>query len=144
MKEKTIAKQLPVIHKVIAIVIEDDKLFMVRKKGKDIWTGLGGKPEAEETEEEALLREIDEEVHCGAKIIRKLGDTESKAVFDDAIVKLSAYLVELQGEIRLDDPELEECRFIPENYKELGIKMPPSMEEQRIPQLIELGLLKWK
>jgi 8-oxo-dGTP pyrophosphatase MutT (NUDIX family) len=137
-------KQLPVIHKIIAIVIKDDALLMVRKRGKDIWTGLGGKPEKGETEEQALLREIDEEIHCKARIIRKLGDTESKAVFDDAIVRLSAYQVELLGEIRLDDPELEECRFIPENYKELGIKLPPSMEEQRIPQLIKEGLLNWK
>ena len=59
-------------------------------------------------------------------------------------MKLSAYLVELHGEIKLDDPELEECRFIPENYKALGIKLPPSIEEQRIPQLIDEGLLKWK
>jgi len=142
-KEKTQSK-LPVIHKIIAIVIKDDKLLMVRKKGKDIWTGLGGKPEIGETEQQALLREIDEEIHCKAKIIRSLGDTESKAVFDDAIVKLSAYLVELKGPIKLDDPELEEVRFIPENYKELGIKLPSSMEEQRIPQLIKKGLLKWK
>ncbi|MGV8163066.1 MAG: NUDIX domain-containing protein [Candidatus Nanoarchaeia archaeon] len=137
-------QQLPVIHKIIAIVIEDDKLLMVRKKGKDIWTGLGGKIEAGETEEEALLREIDEEIHCKARIIKSLGDTKSKAVFDDAIVKLSAYHVELLGEINLDDPELEECKFIPENYKELGIKLPPSMEGQRIPQLVQEGLLKWK
>lgn len=107
------------IHKIVAIVIEDDKLFMVRKVGKDIRTSLGGKPEGNETEEEALIREIQEEIHCDAKVIKKLGDFKAPAVFDDAIVKLSCYLVELIGEIRLDDPELEECKFIPKNYKEL-------------------------
>lgn len=107
------------IHKIVAIVIEDDKLFMVRKVGKDVWTNLGGKPEGNETEEEALVREIQEEIHCSARVIKKLGDFKAPAVFDDAIVKLSSYLVELTGEIRLDDPELEECKFIPKNYKEL-------------------------
>jgi len=48
------------IHKIIAIVIEDNKFLMVRKVGKDIWTSLGGKPEQGETEEQTLLREIQE------------------------------------------------------------------------------------
>jgi len=132
-----------IIHKIIAIVIKDNEFLMVRKVGKDIWTNLGGKPEGDETEEEALIREIDEEVHCDCSIIKKLGDFESPAAFDDAIVKLSAFLVELKGEINLDDPELEEVRFIPKNYKELGIMMPLSIEGQILPFLIDRGYLEW-
>lgn len=131
------------IHKIVAIVIQDDKFFMVRKVGKDIWTNLGGKPEGDETEEEALVREIQEEIHCSATVVKKLGDFKAPAAFDDAIVKLSTYLVELTGEIKLDDPELEECQFIPKNYKELGIKMPVSIEEQILPFLIENKYLNW-
>ena len=131
------------IEKIVAIIIKDNEFFMVRKIGKDIWTNLGGKPEAGETEEQALMREIQEEIHCEAKVIEKLGDFRAPAAFDDAIVKLSCYLVEPQGEIRLDDPELEECRFIPKNYKELGIQMPVSIEEQVIPFLIKKKYLSW-
>ena len=131
------------IHKIIAIVIQDNKFLMVRKVGKDIWTSLGGKPEENETEEEALIREIDEEIHCDANIIKKLGDFKAPAAFDDAIVKLSTFLVELKGEIKLDDPELEECKFISKNYKEEGIKMPVSIEEQILPFLIENKYLDW-
>ena len=131
------------IHKIIAIVIENNKFFMVRKVGKDIWTGLGGKPEEGETEEQTLVREIQEEIHCDSTVLKKLGDFKAPAVFDDAIVKLSAYLVELNGDIRLDDPELEECKFIPKNYKELGIKLPVSIEEQVLPFLIKNKFLDW-
>lgn len=131
------------IHKIAAIVIKGNKILMVRKKGKDIWTCLGGKPESNETEDEALLREIQEEVHCDAIILKKLGDFNAPAVFDDAIVKLSTYLVELNGEINLDDPELEECKFISKNYKESGIKLPISVEKYIIPFLINEGLLDW-
>jgi 8-oxo-dGTP diphosphatase len=131
------------IHKIIAIVIRNNEFFMVRKVGKDIWTNLGGRSEEGETEEEALIREIQEEVHCSAKVNKKLGDFSARAAFDDAIVKLSAYFVELTGEIKLDDPELEECRFIPRNYKELGIKMPVSIEEQILPFLIKNKYLNW-
>src|SRR5580704_9080859 len=98
------------IHKIAAVVISDNQFFMVRKVGTDIWTSLGGHMEAGETEEACLLREIQEEIHCKARIVRKLGDFEAKAAHDDAMVNLSTYLVELLGEIHLDDPELEECR----------------------------------
>ncbi|MBW2981926.1 NUDIX domain-containing protein [Candidatus Woesearchaeota archaeon] len=131
------------IHKIAAVVIRDNKFLMVRKVGKDIWTNLGGKPEQGESEDQTLLREIKEEIHCDAEIIKKLGDFKAKAVFDDAIVKLSTYLVDLKGDIKLDDPELEECRFISKNYKEKGIKFPESIEKQILPFCIKEGLLDW-
>jgi len=90
-----------------------------------------------------LLREIKEELNCGARIIKKLGDFESKAVFDDAIVKLSTYLVELNGVPKISDPELEEFAFISKDYKLKGIKLPPSIEEKIIPFCMREGLLKW-
>jgi 8-oxo-dGTP diphosphatase len=134
---------MKVIHKIAAMVIKDNKFLMVRKAGKDIWTNLGGKPEGDETEEEALIREIKEELDCGADVIKKIGDFEAKAVFDDAIVRLSTYLVELKGEPRINDSELEEFMFISKDYKLQGIKMPPSIEELILPFCINNGLLEW-
>lgn len=132
------------IHKISAMVIKDNKLFMVKKVGKNTWTTLGGKPEENETEEEALLREIDEEIHCEAKIIRKLDDFVANAHHDKGCtVKLSTYLVELIGEIKLDDPELEKANFISSDYEKQGIKLPPSMTELVIPFLIKKKLINW-
>ncbi len=121
------------IHKIIAIVIKGNKFLMVKKVGKDIWTSLGGRIEEGETEKECLVREIKEEFNCEAEIVKKLGDFEDNAVFDDAIVRLSAYLVNLNGHIQLIDAELEEYKFIERNYKKQGIKFPPSIENQIIP-----------
>lgn len=131
------------IHKIAAVVIKDNKFLMVRKKGKDIWTNLGGKPEEGETEEQCLLREIKEEADCNARILKKLGDFSAKAVFDDAIVQLSTYLVELNGEIKCEDPELAEIKFIGKDYKEQNIKPAPTIEEQMLPFCIKEGLLDW-
>jgi len=137
------------IHKIIAIVVQDNKFLVVKKVGKDIYTNLGGRLEEGETEKECLVREIKEEMDLGSKIVKKLSDFRAKAVFDDAIVVLSAYLVELekeipgQGKINHIDPELEEYLFIGKNYKEKGIKLPPSLEEQVIPFCIEQGILNW-
>jgi len=131
------------IHKIAAMVIKDNKFLMVRKVGKDIWTNLGGKPENGEPEEQALMREIKEELNCNSTIIRKIGDISAKAVFDDAIVKLSTYLVELDGTPKISDSELEEFAFIGADYKENGIKLPPSVEEQMIPLCLKEKLLNW-
>ena len=103
---------MTLIHKIAAVVINDNKFLMVRKVGKDMWTSLGGRIEPNETEEQCLLREIKEEANCGAKIIRKLGDFEDKAVFDDATVRLSVFLVELSGDIEIIDPNPEMSDFL--------------------------------
>jgi 8-oxo-dGTP diphosphatase len=130
------------IHKIAAVVIQDNKFLMVRKKGKDIWTSLGGHLEKGETEEQALLREIQEEMGCNAKIERKLGDFEAPAAHDDAIVRLSTYLVTLEGQIVFEDPELEEYRFLSEADIKT-IKIPDSIKNGVLPCCIQAGLLGW-
>ena len=133
---------MKIIHKIAAVVIQDNKFLMVRKKGKDIWTSLGGHPEEGETEEEALVREVREEMGCIGVVERKLGDFEAPAVFDDAIVRLSTYLVHLEGEIVFEDPELEEYKFF--SKEEIaGVKIPDSIKDNVIPYCIENGLLLW-
>ncbi len=131
------------IRKIAAIVITDNTFLVVRKKGKNIWTSLGGKPEGNETEEETLKRETREELDCRIKIIRKLLDVTDKAVFDDAQVHLTFYLGELEGEPRIIDNELEEFRFIAHDYKKQGTQLPPSLENQVIPFCIKEGILRW-
>lgn len=134
---------MKIIHKVAAIVIQNNKFFLVRKKGKDIWTNLGGHLEEGETEEQALLREIKEEMGCDAKIIKKLGDFDAPAAHDDAIVHLSCFLVDLSGQIIFEDPELEEYQFIGKDYQKQGIKLPDSLIKKVLPYCIEYKLLNW-
>jgi 8-oxo-dGTP diphosphatase len=132
------------IYKVAAVVIEDDKFLMVRKTGKDIWTNLGGKPEAGESEEGALIREVKEELNCKAVIKEKLGEFENKAAFDDAIIHISFFLVELVGNPVISDEELEEFKFIGEADLLSGVKLPLTITEQLVPLLIKKSYLKWE
>lgn len=134
---------MKIIHKIAAVVIEDNKFLMVHKKNSKFWTSLGGHPEEGETEEQALLREIKEEMGCDAVIERKLGYFEAKAGEDDAMVRLSTYLVTLTGPIIFEDPELDDYKFIGKNYEEEGIRFPDSMKNQVIPYLVKNGLLNW-
>lgn len=131
------------IHKVAAVVIQDDKFLMVRKVGKDVWTSLGGHIEAGETEEQALIRETKEELDCEGSIVRKLGDFSAKAVFDDAELLLSVYLMTITGSPKISDPELDEFRFIGKDYTSERIKLPDSIVAHVLPYCIQAGLLTW-
>jgi 8-oxo-dGTP diphosphatase len=134
---------MKVIHKIAAVVIQDNKFLMVRKKGKDVWTSLGGHPEEGESEEQTLIREIKEEMGCSATIEKKIGDFEAPAAHDNATVRLSTYLVNLEGPIIFEDPELEEYKFIDKNYEQQGIKLPDSIKNKILPYCIEANLLHW-
>lgn len=131
------------IKKVGAMVIKNDQFLMVRKTGKDIWTSLGGRIEKNETELQALKREIREEVGCECVIIKKLGVFRAKAVFDDALLCLSLYLVDLIGTPKVTDSEIEEFGFVCENYELHDIKLTETITEHVIPFCIKRNILKW-
>jgi ADP-ribose pyrophosphatase YjhB (NUDIX family) len=138
---------MEIIHKIAAMVIQEDSFLMVRKKDKDTWTNLGGHPEEGETEEETLLREIREEASCNGRIIKKLGDFKAPAAQDDATVCLSTYLVELDGPINIsNDPEheLADAKFFTRaEYQSNKYKFPLSITNHVIPFCVSQGLLKW-
>jgi 8-oxo-dGTP pyrophosphatase MutT (NUDIX family) len=123
--------------------VTDEHYDFLQASGHLMWTSPGGRPEAGETEEVALVREIKEELGCDTRIVERLGTFEAKAVFDPGVVRLSAYLVELIGQLDMSDPELEEFRFISEDYGRDGIKLPTSIEDQVIPFCVRRGLLQW-
>ena len=51
-----------VIDKLALLVVHDGRLLAVRSHGKTLFCAPGGKREAGETDAEALIREIDEEL----------------------------------------------------------------------------------
>jgi len=57
--------------------------------------------------------------------------------------ELSAYLVELIGNPKISDPELEEFKYIGKDYKDKGIRLPESIEKQIIPYCIKQKLFAW-
>lgn len=53
---------MPLIDKLALIEIQNRKILMVRSKGKDTWYIPGGKRDEGESDKEALIREIKEEL----------------------------------------------------------------------------------
>lgn len=67
-----------------------------------MWEFPGGKIEPNESPEQALLRELDEELHCSAEIGEHIQTTEYE--YDFGIVILTTYYCSLTGE----EPRLTE------------------------------------
>ncbi len=67
------------IEVVAAIIKKEDKIFITRRsygEFKDMWEFPGGKIEAEETKEEALIREIKEELELDINNLEYLTTVE--------------------------------------------------------------------
>lgn len=67
-----------------------------------MWEFPGGKIEPDETPEQALLRELEEELRCSAEIGEFIETTEHE--YDFGIVILTTYYCSLAG----DEPQLTE------------------------------------
>jgi len=94
------------INVVGAVFVRDGKILAARrgpsKSLPGLWEFPGGKIEPGETAEEALLREITEELRCDVEVKNYITTTEYEYSF--GTVSLSTYYVELKGA----DPELTE------------------------------------
>lgn len=81
------------IYVVGAVIIENEKILCVQRGENQIlalrWEFPGGKIENGETPEEALKREISEEMDCEVQVGEQIDETEYE--YDFGIVHLSTY-----------------------------------------------------
>lgn len=122
---------------VVAGLIRDaeGRLLTVRKAGTQTFMLPGGKPEAGETEEAALARELNEEL--GVRLIeaRLLGRFEAPAANEpDAVVRSTAFHVEVEGEIAIQ-AEIEEMLWI-DVARPPAVRLAPLLQTQVLPKLI--------
>lgn len=108
------------INKSAAIVIKNRGVLYLRKRGFLFYILPGGKIEKGETEQEALDREMMEELKSGIKIIGKIGVIQGRG-FNKSLdkletIKLSLYQVRLLDEINLSR-EIVDKAFI--KYKNI-------------------------
>ncbi|MEK6826455.1 MAG: NUDIX domain-containing protein [Nanoarchaeota archaeon] len=101
---------------VVAAVIEDKKILLVRKR--ETWIIPGGKPESGEGDLECLIREFREELPGSElKVLRRYGSFEGKAPHKGDIVDVHVYLAEIRNLDRAS-AEISEAKFVndPEAY----------------------------
>lgn len=101
------------IYKAAGIIVQDRKVIATRSRGKDIFIQPGGKLEEGETEVQALIRELREEL--GVEVtegdVEKIDDYYAEA--DGQVgkrLKLAAYLVRNYSGDIAPQSEVEEVR----------------------------------
>jgi 8-oxo-dGTP diphosphatase len=89
------------LYKSGLIIIENDDLLVVRKENTYFYLLPGGLLELGETDEEALLREIYEELSCGLveDSLAYFGTFEEEAANEpDSIIHINTYFGQLVGQ----------------------------------------------
>ena len=130
------------IHKAAGIILTDRRLLVTRSKGKSFFVSPGGKIEAGESPQEALIRELTEEltITVSPDDLELFGSFSAAAMGEDAELHMEVFLVRVWGgEIQADN-EVEEIRWLDSN-------LPPDFElgsifaHEVIPRLKTQGLI---
>ncbi len=109
------------IDKLAYIHLRDRQVLVTLSKGKDVWYIPGGKREPGESDTQALVREVKEElsVDLEAETIRPYGIFEAQAHGKPAgtIVRMTCYAAEFTGALHAS-AEIETFDFFPFARKE--------------------------
>jgi 8-oxo-dGTP diphosphatase len=126
------------IDKIGAVIIKDSKLLAAREQGKGIFFIPGGKREGSESDDEALRREVMEELGTGIKSSSFYRTFTARASTQDDDVTVNAYFCETENEPK-PSGEIEELIWVSrDNYNEINIG---NVLKLMIPALIEDGYL---
>lgn len=130
------------IHKVAGIIIQDRKLLVTRSQGKDIFVAPGGKLEANETPERALVRELKEELSIDVDIhtIEKLNTYfATPAGHLDKKLQMDVFFVlKWVGEIT-PQSEIAELQWVTSALQE--IELGSIFQYEVIPELKQRNLI---
>lgn len=110
---------MKIIDKLAWIELKNNTILSTKSYGKDKYYIPGGKRETGETDEQALLREINEElsVTLDSPTLRYLGTFEAQAHghAEGIIVRMTCYTAAYTGELEVS-AEIEEMKWL--NYSD--------------------------
>lgn len=110
------------IDKLAFIELRNRKVLETKSKGKDIWYIPGGKRDAGEDDEQALIREVKEElnVDIDPSTIVYYGTFEAQAHGkpEGTVVRMTCYQAKYNGELT-PSAEVEMCDWFDYSKKEL-------------------------
>ncbi|KTD31235.1 mutator MutT protein [Legionella moravica] len=138
---------MPTIYKAGALIFDSyDRVLAVHKRGKPARELIvpGGKIEQDETDEQALRRELYEELNVEVLSIHPYGIFQAKAIYEDAVLVMRAYIVSIKG-IPVPGNEIDRLVWLDAHYGESGFECASILGQQILPRLYAEGLLgNWK
>ena len=109
------------IDKLAFIDVRDKKVLSTLSKGKDTWYIPGGKREEGETDAQALIREIKEELSVDIipDTIKPFGVFEAQAHGkpEGTVVRMTCYTTKFSGILRASS-EVAEFKYVDYSWKE--------------------------
>lgn len=143
MLNSSLTKNMDIRHRIVALIIRNNKLLLVKGKSyPELWTP-GGKSEEGESEEETLRRELKEEINLELKTMKFFRKYFMKDPYnEDSMTETKCFLVEAEGKPE-PDKEIESIIWYgKENFLKKEYQMLEENEKGVIPDLIKEGLLK--
>lgn len=125
------------IYKASGIIVQDRQVLATRSKGKSIYIQPGGKLESGETEMEAVIRELHEEmgIEVAENDLEKIDNFYAEAAGQAGKrVKLAAYLVKRYEGRPSPQNEVEEIRGFNSEVPE-DTELASILEHDIIPEL---------
>jgi len=108
------------IDKLAFIDLENQKVLSTLSNGKDVWYIPGGKRDGDETDQQALMREIKEElsVDLVPETIRQYGIFEAQAHGKPGgtVVRMTCYTAKFTGTLNAS-AEVAEYRYVDYSWK---------------------------
>lgn len=130
------------IHKAGGILIQDRKFLVGRAKGKNFFISPGGKLKPQETPEEALIRELKEELGIEVVVsnLEEFGTFYAPAAEqEDRYLQMDVFLVHnWVGKIR-PNSEIEEILWIDSSTDE--VRLGSIFEHEVLPRLKKENLI---
>ena len=129
------------MHKAAGIIIKNKSLLMLRTKGKNMFFAPGGKLDPNETSQEALIRELKEEIkiEIDSKDVSFFNDYIAPAAGNEKVqLKMSVFMIhDYSGEIS-PSSEIDEIAWV--NSTNIGeYELSSIFKESVFPALKELG-----
>lgn len=132
------------MKKSAGIIIQNGALLVVRSQGKDVFFAPGGKPEAGESAQQALIRELNEEIGISLTeddITFYNVYTANASGHDQVELEMSVFTVHrYQGEIKAS-AEIAEIKWVNStNVAQTNIST--IFKSYVFPELLEQGLIR--
>ncbi|KTC80253.1 NUDIX hydrolase [Legionella cherrii] len=132
------------IFKAGALIFDaQHRVLAVHKRGKppNEYIVPGGKIECGETDEDALRRELFEELNVGVLSVIPYDEFQAKAIYEDALLVMRTYFVRIES-VPVAGSEIDHFVWLDAHFKTSGYQFASILGQQILPRLLAEGYLR--